>query len=169
MAMTEPKKYQKIEETEIDLVIKCKDSHEFYEKYMEVFADKKKGIESIGKIWKRRSDFIKKRQETAAKQAIPVPGATAPAAAAPVMGSPELDKLIAAQNVLIGELSAVLKEQLAVSKGISALLQKRIEHHEETHHKQKEPEAHNPKEPEAHDPEKRHKPEKPPSSIVVGS
>ena len=66
MAKTEPKKYQKIEEAEIDLVVQSKDSHEFYERYMVVFPDKKKGIDSISKIWKRRSEFIKKRQEAAA-------------------------------------------------------------------------------------------------------
>ena len=82
------------------------------------------------------------------------------------MGSPDLDKLIAAQNVLIGELSAVLKEQLAVSKGISALLQKQFPVHDEHAHKPAEEKTPGAAAAEA---EKKHKPEKPPSSIVIGS
>ena len=47
---------------EIDLVVQCQDSHEFYKRYREIFPDKKKGIDSISKIWKRRGEFLKKQQ-----------------------------------------------------------------------------------------------------------
>ncbi len=52
--------HQKVDEAEIALVLQCKDSHEFYERYIRTFPKKRKGIESISKIWKRRSEFVKK-------------------------------------------------------------------------------------------------------------
>jgi|GEM_PF-664209 len=166
MPNTEPKKYQKIEEAEIDLVVKCKDSHEFYEKYMEVFADKKKGIESIGKIWKRRSEFIRKRQETAARPVIPAAGVTAAAVAGQAALSPELEKLIAAQNAVLAELAGVMKEHLKVSRGIAALLQKNQVCDEYSH---KPEEGKKPEEDKTPDDSRKHRHEKPPGPIVVGS
>ena len=62
MVKNQKRKYEKIDDLEIDLVIQCTDSHEFYERYRQVFPNKKKGIDSISKIWKRRSEFIKKQQ-----------------------------------------------------------------------------------------------------------
>jgi hypothetical protein len=59
MPKVQKRKYEKIDDLEIDLVIQCNDSHEFYERYRQVFPNKKKGIDSISKIWKRRSEFIK--------------------------------------------------------------------------------------------------------------
>ena len=64
MQKTPARKYQVVEEAEIDLVLKCRDSHEFYEQYLKVFPDTKKGLDSISKIWKRRSEFAKKRPQT---------------------------------------------------------------------------------------------------------
>src|SRR5208337_3614430 len=58
------RKYQVIEEAEIDLVLQCKDSREFYERYLTVFPDTKKGLDNIFKIWKRRSEFAKKRPQS---------------------------------------------------------------------------------------------------------
>ena len=55
MPKTHKRKYEKIDDAEIDLVTQCTDSHEFYERYREMFPNKKKGIDSISKIWKRRS------------------------------------------------------------------------------------------------------------------
>ena len=164
MPDTEPRRYQKIDDTEIDLVIKSRDSHEFYEQYREVFADRKKGIDSISKIWKRRSEFIKKRQDAAAKQELSVPMATSPAAVGGPSCSPELEKLIATQNALLGELSGVMKEQLKVSKGLMALLQKQAHGPEGDTHGHEEAKSSEHKEHE-HKP----KPEKTVGSIVVGS
>ena len=62
MSKVQKRKYEKIDDAEIDLVVQCNDSHEFYERYRQVFPNKKKGIDSISKIWKRRSEFIKKQQ-----------------------------------------------------------------------------------------------------------
>ena len=62
MQKPQGRKYQVVEEAEIDLVLKCRDSHEFYEQYLRVFPDTKKGLDSISKVWKRRSEFAKKRQ-----------------------------------------------------------------------------------------------------------
>jgi len=59
MPKVQKRNYEKIDDLEIDLVIHCNDSHEFYERYRQVFPTKKKGIDSISKIWKRRSEFIK--------------------------------------------------------------------------------------------------------------
>ena len=99
------RKYEKIDDPEINLVIQCTDSHEFYERYREMFPNKKKGIDSISKIWKRRSEFIKKRQ--------PVQE--------PDDGSGNVhnfEALMSEQNTILAELSAVMKEQLKVSREI---------------------------------------------------
>ena len=64
MQKTPVRKYQVVEEAEIDLVLQCRDSREFYERYLKVFPDTKKSLDSISKIWKRRSEFAKKRPLT---------------------------------------------------------------------------------------------------------
>jgi len=163
MPDTEPRRYQKIDEAEINLVIECRDSHEFYERYRVVFPDRKKGIDSISKIWKRRGDFIKKRlqEAAAANSALPLPaGSGLPAA--PGFPGIELEKLIAVQNATLGELSGIMKEQLGVSRQILVLLEKQHAVAEESAHRQ-----------EAKAPEHKdtvHKPKhEAPSSIVVGS
>ncbi|WML68405.1 MAG: hypothetical protein METHP_02026 [Methanoregula sp. SKADARSKE-2] len=162
MPETEPRRYQKIDEAEINLVIECKDSHEFYERYRSVFPDRKKGIDSISKIWKRRGDFIKKRLLVAsvAKPA-PLPaGSDLPAA--PGFAGTELEKLIAAQNAMLGEVAGIMNEQLGVSRKILLLLEKQHATGEEAahHHEAKAPEQR----------ESGHKPKhEAPSSIVVGS
>ena len=110
MAATQTRIHQKIDEAEIDLVIQCNDSHEFYERYLREFPTKRKGIESISRIWKRRSEFLRKRQEPEA----PLPPATSPAH--------NLDTLIAVQNKLMAEMTALMKEHLQVSKEILSIL-----------------------------------------------
>jgi hypothetical protein len=110
MAATQTRVHQKIDEAEIDLVIQCNDSHEFYERYLKTFPTKRKGIESISRIWKRRGEFIRKRQETA----VPFPPATGTAH--------NLDALIAAQNRIMAEMTALMKEHLQVSKEILSIL-----------------------------------------------
>ncbi len=163
MPDTEPRRYQKIDEAEINLVVECKDSHEFYERYRVVFPDRKKGIDSISKIWKRRGDFIKKRQQeaAAAKPVLPLPPGTGlPAVAG--FSSPELEKLLAGQNATLAELAGVMKEHLRVSRDILAILEKQNAAAEESSHK------HETKSPEHKDTP--HKPKhEAPSSIVVGS
>jgi hypothetical protein len=62
MQETTGRKYQVVTEDEIDLVLKCRDIHEFYEQYFKVFPNSKKGPDSLSRIWKRRSEFAKKRQ-----------------------------------------------------------------------------------------------------------
>ena len=64
MPRAQKRKYEKIDDAEIDLVIQCNDSHEFYERYREAFPTRKKGIDSISKIWKRRGEFLKKQSGT---------------------------------------------------------------------------------------------------------
>ncbi len=110
MPKTHKRKYEKIDAAEIDLVVQCTDSHEFYEQYRQVFPNKKKGIDSISKIWKRRSEFLKKMQ----------PEEQPPETS--VGSSHELEALITTQNKILAELSGVMKEHLKVSKEILAFL-----------------------------------------------
>ena len=123
MSKTQKRKYEKIDDAEIDLVTQCNDSHEFYTRYREVFPNKKKGIDSISKIWKRRSEFVKKQQD-AGQPAESVAGSTH-----------ELEALITVQNKILAELSGVMKEHLKVSKEILVRLPKQIHKYEE--HSQK--------------------------------
>jgi hypothetical protein len=123
MVKNQKRKYEKIDDLEIDLVIQCTDSHEFYERYRQVFPNKKKGIDSISKIWKRRSEFIKKKQ-----------GYSQPAESLSA-SSLELEVLIAAQNKMLTELSAVMKEHLRVSKEILARLPKQLQKSDEPNQK----------------------------------
>ena len=95
------------------------DSHEFYERYRQVFPNKKKGIDSISKIWKRRSEFVKKQQEGSQPAEI-ISGA-----------SHEFEILITEQNKILAELSGVMREHLRVSKEILAHLPKQIQKSDE--------------------------------------
>lgn len=158
MQKTPTRKYQVVEEAEIDLVLKCRDSHEFYEQYLKVFPDTKKGLDSISKIWKRRSEFAKKRQLT-------LPQTETGAAV-----SPEIQALIADQTRILGEISALTKENLEVSRQILAALShqnKIMTGHEE---KPKES-AHVPQSTAAapKPPVQKKAPEKPQAPIMVGS
>jgi len=105
--------HQKVDEAEIALVLQCKDSREFYEKYIRAFPKKRKGIESISKIWKRRSEFVKKQQQAAppVKPAIPAEPR-------------DIETLLAMQHAQMAELCALAKEQLEVSKEILRQLKK---------------------------------------------
>ena len=142
MPRVHKRKYEKIDNAEIDLVVQCQDSHEFYKRYREIFPDKKKGIDSISKIWKRRGEFLKKLQIL---PEIPESG----------MGlSPELENLVAAQNKILAELSLLVKEHLAVTKEILEYLPRGIQKTEEPIHKpalQKAPELKEPAKKPGHD------------------
>ena len=94
MPKVHKRKYEKIDEAEIDLVVQCQDSHEFYKQYRQTFPDKKKGIDSISKIWKRRGEFLKKRQIT-------------PDTETTTGLSPEFEILVTAQNRILLDLSAI--------------------------------------------------------------
>jgi hypothetical protein len=120
MARIQKRKYEKIDESEIDLVVQCHDSHEFYERYREMFPTRKKGIDSISKIWKRRSEFVKKQQDSL------------PVSESPIGITLELEQLIEAQNKVLAELSGVMKEHLKVSKEILTRLPKSIQKFEES-------------------------------------
>jgi hypothetical protein len=151
MPKTYKRKYEKIDEAEIDLVVKCNDSHEFYERYRQVFPEKKKGIDSISKIWKRRSEFLKKMQSE-----------TQPLEAS--VGSPhEIEVLITAQNKIQSEMCSVMKEHLKVSKEILAHLLKHGQKYEE----------HLPKHNETRIPEQKESGKKTsidkPAEIMIGS
>jgi uncharacterized coiled-coil protein SlyX len=136
MPKVQKRNYEKIDDLEIDLVIQCNDSHEFYERYRKVFPNKKKGIDSISKIWKRRSEFIRKQQ-----------GVTQPAES--ISGSShDLEILITAQNKILAELSGVMKEHLRVSKEILARLPKQIHKSDEPNQKFGEDKIPDHKEPE---------------------
>ncbi len=136
MPRIQKRKYEKIDEMEIDLVIQCTDSHEFYERYRQVFPNKKKGIDSISKIWKRRSEFIKK------EQVITLPAES-------VSGSShEFEILITEQNKILAEISGLMKEHLRVVKEILVCLPKQIEKSDEPHQKFTVPKIADHKEPE---------------------
>jgi ABC-type enterochelin transport system substrate-binding protein len=123
MPKVQKRKYEKIDDLEIDLVIQCTDSHEFYERYRQVFPNKKKGIDSISKIWKRRSEFIKKQQ-----------GNSQPEES--IYGSSrEFEELITTQNKILAELSSLMKEHIRVSKEILARLPKQIQKFDEQNQK----------------------------------
>jgi hypothetical protein len=156
MQKTPTRKYQVVEEAEIDLVLKSRDSHEFYEQYLKVFPDTKKGLDSISKIWKRRSEFAKKRQLTLPQEG----GGT--------NVTPEIQALIADQTKILADISALTKENLEVSRQILAALahQNRIL----TGHEEKPKDAAHPAAPAPQKPPAQKKaPEKPQAPIVVGS
>ncbi|MDP2798233.1 MAG: hypothetical protein Q8N94_12150 [Methanoregula sp.] len=123
MPKTHKRKYEKIDDAEIELVVQCNDSHEFYERYRQIFSTKKKGIDSISKIWKRRSEFLKKQQP-----------AEEPLESA-IGSSHELELLITEQNKILAELSGVMKEHLKVSREILARLPKQIQKGDEHNEK----------------------------------
>jgi len=136
MPKVQKRKYEKIDDLEIDLVIQCTDSHEFYERYRQVFPNKKKGIDSISKIWKRRSEFIKKQQ-----------GNSQPEESISET-SHEFEELITTQNKILAELSSLMKEHLRVSKEILARLPKQIQKSDEPNQKIGETKIPDHKEPE---------------------
>jgi len=151
MPRVHKRKYEKIDNAEIDLVVQCKDSHEFYKRYREIFPDKKKGIDSISKIWKRRGEFVKKLQ-------------TVPEIPESALGlSPELEILVMAQNKVLTDLSALIKEHLQVTREILERLPERVQKAEEHLHKPAPPKA----------PEQKETAKKPghdkPADIVIGS
>jgi len=106
MQKTPARKYQVVEEAEIDLVLRCRDSREFYEQYLKIFPDTKKGLDSISKIWKRRSEFAKKRQ------------LTLPQADAGSAQSREIQTLILEQTKILTDLVSLTKESLEVNRQI---------------------------------------------------
>jgi len=152
MPRTQKRKYEKVEDDEIDLVVKCNDSHEFYEKYRETFPTKKKGIDSISKIWKRRGEFIKKQPDAV----LPVESS--------LVNSAELERLLAAQNKILEEMSGIMKEQLKVSREILAGLPKHAHKYDDIPSTRAEPKPH-----ETQEPVKRSNLEKPPADIMIGS
>lgn len=155
MPRVQKRKYEKIDDAEIDLVIQCSDSHEFYERYRDTFPTRKKGIDSISKIWKRRGEFIKKQQ------------ALNPELVTDSPSGPELAAALLAQNNILTELSSLMKEQIKVSKDILARLPKQTQKIEEP--------AHTPQKPAEAAPAAEHKDpakkphEKPRTDIMIGS
>jgi hypothetical protein len=152
MPKVHKRKYEKIDEAEINLVIQCTDSHEFYQRYREEFPTRKKGIDSISKIWKRRGEFLKKQ-----------PGAEQPESSSSG-SSYEFEVLITAQNKMLAELSGLMKEQLKVSQEILASLHKNIVKADDHSHK---PAA--AKIPEQKEAAKKPGQDKPPTDIMIGS
>jgi hypothetical protein len=151
MPRVHKRKYEKIDTAEIDLVVQCQDSHEFYKRYREFFPDRKKGIDSISKIWKRRGEFLKKRQIIPDSSEFP-------------LGlSPELENLITVQNKILGELSLLLKEHLQVTREIRERLPKQVQKSEDNVHKMAPAKVTEQKEPV-----KKPIPEKP-ADIMIGS
>ncbi len=158
MPRVHKRKYEKTDEQEIDLVVQCKDSHEFYKKYREMFPDKKKGIDSISKIWKRRSEFLKKRK-------------IAPDDESSTGLSPELEILVTAQNRVLMDMTALLKEHLQLTREILGRLPPQVPaKHEETAHKPAPPRLPEPRnEVVPKEPPRKPVHEKPPGDIVIGS
>jgi hypothetical protein len=105
------RKYQVVEEAEIDLVLRSRDSREFYEQYLKVFPDTKKGLDSISKIWKRRSEFAKKRQ------------LTLPQAETGTAATREIQSLIADQTKIMTDIAALTRENLEISRQILQALE----------------------------------------------
>lgn len=154
MPRVQKRKYEKIEQAEIDLVVLCNDSHEFYERYREEFPTRKKGIDSISKIWKRRGEFIKKQQGT--EQPEPAfSGSTR-----------ELEQLIAAQTRILSELSGMMKEHVRISREILTHLQNPAHHAEEHPHKTAVPVE---KPADQKEPPKKPGHDKPRTDIMIGS
>jgi hypothetical protein len=151
MPRVQKRKYEKIDQAEIDLVLKCTDSHEFYELYREEFPTRKKGIDSISKIWKRRGEFLKKQQGTEQPET------------AGGISSQELEQLIASQNKILSEVSGLMKEQLKVSREILASLQNPAQKGDDHVHKHTAAKTEEQKEPV-----KKPVPDKP-SVIMIGS
>jgi hypothetical protein len=151
MPRVHKRKYEKIETAEIDLVVQCQDSHEFYKRYREVFPDRKKGIDSISKIWKRRGEFLKKLQIV---PEVPESG---------IGLSPEFENLVLAQNKILGEISLLLKEHLRVTREILEHLPAQVQKTEDHAHKPSPPKV-----PEHKEPVKKPAPEKP-ADIMIGS
>jgi uncharacterized coiled-coil protein SlyX len=151
MPRVHKRKYEKIDNAEIDLVVQCQDSHEFYQRYREVFPDKKKGIDSISKIWKRRGEFLKKQQ-------------IGPETSESGMGvSPELENLVAAQNKILAELSLLVKEHLQITREILEQFPGQLQKTEDHSHKPAQPKA-----PEHKEPLKKPVHDKP-ADIMIGS
>jgi hypothetical protein len=151
MPRVHKRKYEKIDTAEIDLVVQCQDSHEFYKRYREVFPDKKKGIDSISKIWKRRGEFLKKLQIV---PDLPESG----------MGlSPELEILVTAQNKLLLDLTALMREHLQVTREILVNLPRLGQKPEDHIYKPAQPKL-----PEQKEPVKKPVHEKP-ADIMIGS
>jgi hypothetical protein len=151
MPRVHKRKYEKIDTAEIDLVVNCQDSHEFYKRYREIFPDRKKGIDSISKIWKRRGEFLKKQQ-------------IVPETPESGIGlSPELENLITVQNKILGEVSLLLKEHLQVTREILGQLPAQIQKTEDRAHKPVQPKVSEHKEPA-----KKPVPEKS-ADIMIGS
>jgi hypothetical protein len=151
MPRVHKRKYEKIESAEIDLVVQCQDSHEFYKRYREVFPDKKKGIDSISKIWKRRGEFLKKLQ-------------IVPEGPETGLGlSPELENLVLAQNKILGDISLLLKEHLRVTREILERLPVQGQKTDEHTHKPLPAKA-----PEHKEQSKKPVPDKP-ADIMIGS
>jgi hypothetical protein len=163
MAETKPRKHQVVEEAEITLVLQCRDSHEFYERYRESFPKSKKGIDSISRIWKRRSEFAKRQQAATPDQAALVPAPAEAAPAKPFVPAPGLEDLLAIQAKNMEIISALMKEHIEVSKEILAILQKQNPAHIEKKQKPKDLQDHLVAEPV------KHIPAKPAGPIVVGS
>ena len=175
MPMAPKRKYEKIDEAEIDLVVQCEDSHEFYERYRALFPTKKKGIDSINKIWKRRSEFLKKLNpaseplEPAVEPVVEHEGehvaeSTPGPVAGPAVGiSHELELLITAQNKILAELSGVMKEHLKFDREILARLPKQVQTYNENI-----PGHGETKTPEQKEPGKKTSRDKP-SQILIGS
>ncbi len=157
MPRVHKRKYEKTDDAEIDLVVQCKDSHEFYKRYRETFPDRKKGIDSISKIWKRRGEFLKKRQI--------IPDAELQTAL-----SPELEILVAAQNRVLMELTTTIKEHLQVTREILDRLPRQASQKAEEHaHKPAILKAPDQKETAQKEPARKPVHEKPPAEIVIGS
>ena len=154
MPRVHKRKYEKIEQAEIDLVVQCSDSHEFYERYRQEFPTRKKGIDSISKIWKRRGEFLKKLQGPDQPE-IPLSGSTK-----------ELEQLVAAQGRMLAEISGLLREQVKISRDILTHLQKPVAKSDEPVHKSpveksSDPAKESPKKATGH--------EKPRADIMIGS
>lgn len=161
MARVQKRKYEKIDEAEIALVIQCNDSHEFYEKYRETFPTRKKGIDSISKIWKRRSEFIKKQGGLPDQE----PG---------TVSNQELVAMLTSQNKILSDMTGLMKEQLKVSREILVCLQRPDAKpapapRQPDAGKHDPPKHEPPRAPEAKEPARKPAHDKPPAEIMIGS
>ncbi|MEN6610523.1 MAG: hypothetical protein ABFC24_06755 [Methanoregulaceae archaeon] len=110
MQKKQGRKYQVVEDAEIDLVLQCRESGEFYDRYYSVFPHKNKDLDSLSRIWKRRSEFAKKRQ------------ITLPSAEIGKKPAGEIRALIVEQTKLLAGISALTQENLAINREILAAL-----------------------------------------------
>ena len=110
MQKTPARKYQVVEEAEIDLVLKCRDSHEFYEQYLRYSRIQRKVLTVSARSGNAGASLQRNGLRPSRRQK---PGQT---------NSREIQTLIAEQTKIMIDMAALTKENLEVSRQILSAL-----------------------------------------------